>query len=167
MNNSPTDYYHYTYDAVGNRKTQESLVGGSLTTDSYNYDLANRLTDVNGVLYTWDDNGNLRNDGVNTYGYDLANRLVTLTGPSSVSYAYNGLGDRIQETLDGQTTTFTMDLNAGLTQALSDGTNHYIYSVDRIAQTQGGGTEYFLGDALGSVRQLTSNSGAVTYAASS
>jgi RHS repeat-associated protein len=43
---------------------------------------------------------------------------------------------------------------SGLTQALSDGTNTYISGVDRIAQTGGAGTEYFLGDALGSVRQL-------------
>jgi RHS repeat-associated protein/CSLREA domain-containing protein len=164
INNSPTDYYHYTYDAVGNRKTQESLVGGSLTPDSYNYDLANRLTDVNGVLYTWDANGNLRNDGVNTYGYDLANRLVTLTGQSSANYSYNGLGDRIQETLNGQITTFTMDLNTGLTQALSDGTHNYLYGIDRIAQTNGSGTEYFLGDALGSVRQMASTGGGISYA---
>jgi RHS repeat-associated protein len=91
--------------------------------------------------------------------------LKTLTGPSVVaSNSYNGLGDRLQETLNVQTTTFTMDLNMSLTQTLSDGTNTYIYGVDRIAQTQGGATEYFLGDALGSVRQLANNSGAVTYA---
>ncbi len=164
-NYSNNDYYHYTYDAVGNRKTQQSLVSGVLTNDAYNYDIANRLTDVNGVLYPWDDNGNLRNDGVNTYGYDSANRLKTLTGPSvNAAYSYNGLGDRLQETLNGQTTTFIMDLNTDLTQALSDGTNTYIYGVDRIAQTQGGTTEYFLDDALGSVRQMTSASGTVTYA---
>lgn len=57
-----------------------------------------------------------------------------------------------------------MDLNSGLTQALSDGTNTYIYGLDRIAQTQGSATEYFLGDALGSVRQLTNQSSAITYA---
>jgi hypothetical protein len=60
--------------------------------------------------------------------------------------------------------TFTMDLNVGLTQALSDGTNTYIYSIDRIAQTQGGTTEYFLGDALGSVRQMTDANAEITYA---
>jgi len=57
-----------------------------------------------------------------------------------------------------------MDLNAGLTQALSDGTNNYIYGVGRIAQVNTSGTEYFLGDALGSVRQLTNASGAISYA---
>ncbi|MBN2119173.1 MAG: RHS repeat-associated core domain-containing protein [Anaerolineales bacterium] len=58
-----------------------------------------------------------------------------------------------------------MDLNTGLTQALSDGTNTYIYGMDRLAQVNMG-TEYFLGDALGSVRQITNNSGSVTLARS-
>ncbi len=44
-----------------------------------------------------------------------------------------------------------MDLSTGLTQALSDGTNHYIYGVGRIAQVNTG-TEYFLGDAIVSIR---------------
>ncbi len=73
------------------------------------------------------------------------------------------MNDRLQETLNGQTTAFAMDLNTGLTQVLSDGTNNYIYGNGRIAQVNAG-TEYFLGDALGSVRQLTNNNGAVTYA---
>ena len=45
--------------------------------------------------------------------------------------------------MNGSTTTFTMDLNTGLTHALSDGTNTYIYGNGRIAQVNGG-TEYFL-----------------------
>jgi RHS repeat-associated protein len=70
----------------------------------------------------------------------------------------------LQETVNGITTTFTMDLNTGLTQALSDGTNHYIYGLGRIAQVNSNGTEYFLGDALGSVRQLVNSGGSITYA---
>ena len=65
------------------------------------------------------------------------------------------------------TTTFVMDLNSGLTQALSDGTYNYIYGNGRIAQCTGGtcsAPEYFLGDALGSVRQLTDSTGAVIFA---
>ncbi|HLO31533.1 MAG TPA: SBBP repeat-containing protein, partial [Anaerolineales bacterium] len=155
----------YTYDAVGNRLTQDSTMGGLSSTVSYGYDAAHqRMTSVNGVTYDWDANGNLRSDGVKTYTYDAANRLVAVSGQQfPVSYSYNGLGDRLQETVDGQTTTFTMDYNTGLTQALSDGTNSYIYGVDRIAQVNSG-AEYFLGDALGSVRQLTNANGTITYA---
>ncbi|MBM4425544.1 MAG: hypothetical protein FJ030_19565 [Chloroflexi bacterium] len=56
-------------------------------TNTYTYDSANRLTSVNGQPYTWDNNGNLLNDGTNTYGYDAANRLSSVVnGQSSSSY---------------------------------------------------------------------------------
>jgi hypothetical protein len=36
---------------------------------------------VDGVAYTWDDNGNLLSDGIRTHSYDHANRLITASGP--------------------------------------------------------------------------------------
>ncbi len=152
---STGDYYRYTYDSVGNRLTQQSY----LSNDTYIYDNANRLTTVNGITHTWDANGNLLNDGTNTYTYDAANRLTSLTGTSGTStFSYNGLGDRL--TQNG--VQYTLDLNAGLTQVLADGTNTYLYGLARLAERGGGTNEYHLGDALGSVRQLTNTSGEVT-----
>jgi hypothetical protein len=61
------------------------------------------------------------------------------------------------------------DLNAGLTQVLDDGTNTYLYGNDRIAQLPVDAPQnpdYFLGDALGSVRQMADESGVVVYTAS-
>ena len=68
-----------------------------------------------------------------------------------------GLGDRHQQ----NGVNYTLDLNTGLTQVLDDRTNTYLYGNGRIAQA-GSTTEYFLGDALGSVRQLIDPAGAVT-----
>ena len=73
---------------------------------------------VGGVTYTWDDNGNLLNDGVYTYTYDHANRLTSVVGPSSSSYAYNGLGDRLQQTVDGVTTEYVLDVAGGLPEVI-------------------------------------------------
>jgi RHS repeat-associated protein len=61
------------------------------------------------------------------------------------------------------TTNYTLDLNTGLTQVLSDGTTDYLYGNGRIAQVNTS-AEYFLGDALGSVRQMTDASGEITFA---
>ncbi len=159
---STGDFYHYAYDSVGNRLTQESVVDGLPSTANYQYDNANRLTSVDSVNYTWDANGNLLNDGVNTYAYDAANRLISVTGASSAaSYTYNGLGDRL--TQNG--IHYTLDLNTGLTQVLDDGTNTYTYGLGRISQSNTT-TEYFMGDALGSVRQLTANNGDIVLSKS-
>ncbi|MGB8212992.1 MAG: RHS repeat-associated core domain-containing protein [Anaerolineales bacterium] len=57
-----------------------------------------------------------------------------------------------------------------LSQVLDDGTNTYLYGnpstgagqAGPITQTNGADTEYFLGDALGSVRQMTDLNGAIT-----
>ena len=89
-------------------------------------------------------------------------RLVSAaTGQATVTYAYSGLGDRLQTIANGQTTNYTLDLVSGLTQALDDGSFTYLYGNGRIAQHGPGGVEYFLGDALGSVRQLVDTSGEV------
>jgi len=155
--------YAYTYDAVGNRMTQDA----SGTTTTYGYDDANRMTSVNGFTISWDSNGNLRNNGVNTYTYNGENRLIAYSnGTDTYEYTYNGLGDRLSQIVNGVVTNYTLDLNAGLTQVLNDGTNSYLYGLSRIAENQGGAIEYSLGDALGSVRQLVNGDGEVTLSKS-
>jgi RHS repeat-associated protein len=155
-------YFSYTYDAVGNRLTEQTTGG---TSNTYVYDAANRLTSVDGIAYTWDNNGNLLSDGTNTYSYDHANRLIGVNRPTiAASYGYNGLGDRLQQTVNGVTATYAIDLAGSLTQVLADTTNTYLYGSSRIGQYAGTTAEYLLGDALGSVRQLADASGNVTLA---
>jgi RHS repeat-associated protein len=168
-------FFHYKYDAVGNRLSETTPAG----TTCYYYDVANRLVEVydngqnltcqpagsvSGVMYTWDNNGNLLSDGEYTYVYDHANRLKSVTNGTdfNASYSYNGLGDRVSQTVNSVTTNFTLDMNSGLTQVLQEGSNSYLYGTQRLAQYQGTNPSYFLGDALGSVRQLVDASGAVT-----
>ncbi len=150
----------YEYDAVGNRTRQTQSFGTTVVTN-YGYDNANRLTNVNGVTYTWDDNGNLTNDGMLTYAYDQANRLKQVTqGGNTYTYTYNGLGDRLSQTVGVTTTRYVLDPAGGLTQVLTDGTSTYLYGNGRIAQQQTD-TQYFGADALGSVRQLYNAGGQV------
>jgi len=153
------EYYHYTFDAVGNRLGEQT----DRDENTYVYDDANRLINLNGTDYTWDANGNLLDDGTSVYTYNHANRLSTLTQGSDVyGFEYNGLGDRLSQTVNDMTMNYTLDLNSGLTQVLNDGNYDYLYGVSRIAQATPYLTEYYLPDALGSVRQVASSAGKVT-----
>ena len=157
-------YFHYTYDAVGNRLTQVT----EDATNTYTYDTANRLTSVDGVPFAWDANGNLLSDGTSTYAYDVANRLKTVVQDGTTySFAYDGLGNRVgQRVSDGTSYDYALDLAAGLTQVLDDATNSYLYGTGRIGEEQPGGWQYHLGDALSSVRQLIDPLGDVKLAES-
>jgi YD repeat-containing protein len=151
---------------VGNRLSEETTSGITY----FEYDEANRLIEVWGqgyAEYTWDDNGNLLDDGPRSYAYDHANRLVGVSGAGlSASYSYNGLGDRLRQTANSVTTEYVLDMAAGLTQVLSDETNTYLYGLERIGEQQPGGWQFYLGDALGSVRQLTDEVGEISLAKS-
>jgi len=156
---SDGDLFQYTYDAVGNRLSETTM--GNVTLN-YVYDNANRLSSVEGVSYTWDDNGNLLSDVVSTYTYNHSNQLTGVSqGGTNYSYAYNGLGDRLRQTAGGNTVNYVIDSSSGLSQVLADGTNTYLYGLDRISQSNPGGKDYFLGDALGSVRQMANTSGGI------
>ncbi|MFZ2098579.1 MAG: polymorphic toxin type 44 domain-containing protein [Anaerolineales bacterium] len=133
---------------------------------TYQYDIANRLAYVNAQAYTWDNNGNLLNDGTGTYTYNHANRLASasISGEPYTTFRYNGLGDRLEQTIDMHWSRYTLDLAGGLTQVLSNGTNQYLYGDGRIGEEKFTDWQYYLSDGLGSVRQLTDNTGAVTMA---
>jgi RHS repeat-associated protein len=124
------------------------------------------LTSVNGVVYTWDSNGNLLNDGVSTYTYDHANRLTQVAnGTLTTEFTYNGQGDRAAKTVDGVTTDYVLDPAAGLTQVLQETTDgqstSYLYGADLLAQYDSGTWAYHVNDGLGSVRQLADAVGQV------
>ena len=56
----------------------------------------------------------------------------------AISYGYNGLGDRLSQTVNSVTTNYTLDMATGLTQVLADGTNTYLDGLGRIGEQQPG-----------------------------
>ena len=80
-------------------------------------------------------------------------------------YTYNAQGLRVAQSVDGDETTFAWDQALPLAQVMarSDGTLD-LYGLARTGEVQGGEWAYPLPDALGSVRQWSDSSGAVTYA---
>ncbi len=158
---SSGEFFHYAYDAVGNRLSQTMQAG----TENYTYDAADRLTSLDGTPFIWDDNGSLLSDGEWTYAYDHADRLTTISGTSGTfNYAYSGLGDRLQGPDGENPVDFTLDLHAGLTQVLEQGSESYLYGIGRIGAEASGEQAYFLSDALGSVRGVSGEDGEMDLA---
>jgi len=136
---------------------------------SATYDNANRQLTWGGQTLTYDDNGNLTGDGVNTYTWNARDRLASITGGVAAAFAYDPFGRRTRKTIGGQTTNYLYDgdnpvqeLSAGgivLANLLTGlGIDEYF------TRTDGTGRRSLLGDALGSILALTDDAGVVQTA---
>ncbi len=123
---TPTRNYTYAYDLAGNRTLEDVTIGTTETTTDYNYNPANQIWRSRVNQGTWDDsytydaNGNLTSDGVNTYTWDRANRLTSMGG---LSYAYDGAGNRISQRYGVDVTKYLLDLQPGLPLVIARTTN--------------------------------------------
>jgi RHS repeat-associated protein len=154
----------YTFDSVGNRLQRTSMLPGVVATGLLNYD-ANDRTSTD----PYDPNGNLLSSGAGSNVYDFENRLVKAGG---VKIVYDGDGNRTQETVAGITTGYLVaDSNlTGYAQVLDElqggaVSRTYSYGLELINQkltTAGQGISFYGFDGHGSVRFLTSSTGAVT-----
>jgi hypothetical protein len=77
--------------------------------------------------------------------------------------AYNGVGDRVGQTVGVTTTHFTLDVGIGLPEVLqtSDGNSYLHLPGVIVAENTEGETRYLLSDGLGSIRQVVDETGAV------
>lgn len=155
----------YSYDSVGNRLT-------SHLSSTHSHNSANRLLADAAFDYVYDANGNLvrkteRATGkLTNYSYDSENQLTGITFPdgSSSAYRYDGLGRRIEKTVNGQVTQYVYDSQDILFEY--NGTSfatRYTHGpgVDEVLSvTRGGATSYVQTDALRSVLRTVDASGA-------
>ena len=169
-----TDYERhqaYDLDPLGNRLTLDA--DGTQT--EYQPSNGQRLTNpmhryeqVNGATFDYDDTGNLLSDGVNSYAYDLLNRQISVTTlDSSAEYVYDVLGRRVAKVLDGVTTYYLY--NAGFQvieerDAADALQARYTYGsgIDEpLTMERGGNVYYYHRDGLGSVSEISDQSGAL------
>ncbi|MEA3011355.1 MAG: hypothetical protein QOJ91_3047 [Sphingomonadales bacterium] len=69
----------------------------------------NQYTGVSSASYVYDDNGNLKFDGLNTFTYDVENRLISASGANNVTLAYDPRGRLYQTSSGGVATQFLYD----------------------------------------------------------
>ncbi len=153
--------YGYSYDPVGNRLQQ--IINSNVI--SYTYDDANRLATLNGQsVYTFDNNGNLLETGVITNVFDAANRLTeTAVSSQQLAVSYDGLGNRVAQTVGVSTTYFALDVASGLPEVIytSEGNTYLHLPGVIVAESATGETRYLLSDGLGSIRQAVDDNGEV------
>ncbi len=171
--NGASDYVKWTYDAVGNR-TSEIRPSGTAT---YAYDATtgqlNSITG-NGInrSFSYNDLGQVTNDGAATYTYNGAGQMAseTRTGQTT-TYNYDGDGQRLSAATLSSTTQYDWDPASHELLAELDGsgalTAEYLYGMGSLSRTTGAGAQsYYHVDAQGSVRALTTNQGVTTDTAS-
>jgi RHS repeat-associated protein len=166
----------WTYDDVGNRLTQltTGLGAGSV---NYAYDDRDRLVTEAGAALGYDDNGNLTSKSADgsVYTWDFENRLTGVSKPDGtlVTHVYDVDGARVQTTttLPGQppaTVDFLVDTSGSLSHVVAESDPvaglqaYYVRGDDLLAVMRGTGTRFMHADGHGSIRRLTSESGAVT-----
>lgn len=147
------------YDRYGNRWVDL----GSGSQSLYFTATTNRITG-----WSYDNAGNLLNDGYHTYTFDGENKIRTVDSQSA--YVYDGEGQRVRKLL-GENLRFIYDISGnqiaefhGATGALK---KEYIYGASGLVATieptaiNSNGTRYSTPDHLGSARVLTSSSAGV------
>jgi RHS repeat-associated protein len=123
---------------------QVSATGGNLRNQTYTLDYVENITAVSDTVSTANNQ---------TLGYDVLNRLTSATsgsgGYGSLAYTYDGVGNRLSQTVNSSTTTY----------AYTSGTN-------RLASITNGGTTTVSTSANGSITSIPPANGtsAATFA---
>jgi len=174
---SGTNSYNitYTYDGVGNRTLM--LNSGAPTTYTYNAadELATSQTSAGVTTSTYDGSGNLLTSLApgsqwTTNTWDGENRLTQVALPSGIvdTFTYDGDGQRVQKQDSTGTTNRVWDGQNILLETNTSNIIQVVYTLEPvlygnlISQSRGGADSFYLFDALGTTRQLSSTAGSVT-----
>ncbi|WP_442804313.1 RHS repeat-associated core domain-containing protein [Streptomyces luteogriseus] len=131
----------------------------------------NRITTYNGRTFAYDDVGQLKSDGLRTYTWNARGQLTGLAKAGTASsFGYDPLGGRISKTTGTATSKYLTDGTNPLVEQNTSGTTTASVATsgldEFLSRTEGGKTQVYLTDALGTVVGLANTDGtiATTYA---
>ena len=172
--NGTTAQRRFAYDRWGNRTSVYDAISGGTQIQSVSLQQSggaptNRLTSVtNGgtaTNYTYDNNGNVTNDGVHSYQYDAENRLVSVDSGTTAQYGYDQHNRRVKKAIGSAVTHYVWEQENVIAEhngSTGSVIVNYVYSNQRLVnKIEGGVTTYYLGDRL-STRLTLDASGNVT-----
>jgi RHS repeat-associated protein len=159
---SPLTQIAYTLDALDNwtSKTSDGV------TQNRAHNNMNELVSIDGVQLTYDDNGNLVDDGTNTYEYDFENRLIRVIRNSDNTvlgeYLYDAVGRRVQKSVAGTVTEYVY-FNNQLIQEYANGSLSREYVTGTTTNNGvlfiGAAQHAYINDSLGNIIGITDSSG--------
>lgn len=161
-----TNAIRYTYDANGNRLTEQRSTG----TTTWTYTPANQPMTRTGLAgaatYTKDADGNITSDGTTTNAWNAAGQMTSTTAAGkTTTFTYDGEGRRLSSTLGTTPTRYLWDPQTSQLALERDSRNatirSYKYARTLIGMTAGGVDYTYTTDQLGSVRAVTDTTGAV------
>ncbi len=170
-NGSTSTTLWYEYDQAGNRQVQRVRQGtsGPWTVTSYWYNLRNNeLTSSSSpapTTYSYYPDGSLRNQNSTTYTWDVPGHLlqVTNSGILKGSYAYDGMGRRI-ESIEASTTFYAYLGTETLYELAGTASTDYVYAAGlRVAKITSATINYYHADPLGSTRLVTNPAKTIVF----
>lgn len=157
----------YTLDANGNRM----LTWDNEEEVAYNVNKLNQYTQVGGIAYQYDENGNLTGRigtvGSMEYEWDTDNHLTAVeSNGKRIEYQYDTQGRLYQKNVDGSYTRYLWNQNSLVAEVDPYGNivRRYIYGTDGnelIAVLSGDCTYWVQQDASGSITGLTGADGSI------
>lgn len=157
----------WTYDRYGNRLSQ-SLTGGTLSVGQPQLVIDPATNHISSSGFTYDANGNLKQDPAGSYTFDADNRMTqSVVGSTTASYSYDGSRLRVQKTSGTTTTTYVFSGTKAIAEYANGSlSKEYIYSGSKLLATIAGtAVTYHHPDHL-SNRVETDPSGVVTRTSS-
>ncbi|WP_080760027.1 RHS repeat domain-containing protein [Alteromonas macleodii] len=145
------------YDTMGNITKLDSIAG----TINYAYNSSKQLQSTSGMRgydFSYDDRGNVTNNGFNSFTYNLANEMVNANGNS---YVYDGHGKRVKAS-DSEGTRYSFYSMFGqiIYEKINGSNRENYYLGSQLVAHQGAGAVTFIHpDILGTSAGKTDNSG--------
>ena len=172
---------NFGYDSQRHLTNSRRTQGRNVSYHNYCFDDNDNITQKDGVNFTVNSDDQLKRAGTIQLGYNAAGQAVTVN-PKNIRYSYNdqiksvtspgtsvtmlydGAGQRVAKTVNGQTARYLWNGGEILKEYAPDGTTkaEYLLGMGREAIKVGGAWKFYLKDIQGSTLGLVDGQGHVT-----